>query len=181
MHVFKTEFLKTLSLLFQIEVDWRLPLPSEPFDMWIVRVHHINIVLTRSPWSIYRYYIDTVWIVMDDVEVPFKGLLEHKHPEVYEYIKNAVRMLQRQQNLLAKIKNSNSIDFKVILNHVCIRSRLVCHIRHSLTCLVWHINWLCIQASVLCVTYFSMLNRSIYLIQYTYLFNCNLFQTEIKH
>jgi len=53
---------------------------------------------------------------MDDVEVPFKALLENEHPEVYEYIKNAVRMLQRQQNLLAKIKNSNSIDLEVILS-----------------------------------------------------------------
>ncbi|XP_025203238.1 angiogenic factor with G patch and FHA domains 1-like, partial [Melanaphis sacchari] len=52
---------------------------------------------------------------MDDVEVPFKDLLEHKYPEVYEYLKNAVRMLERQQNLLAtlkNIKNNSSIDFK---------------------------------------------------------------------
>lgn len=48
-----------------------------------------------------------------DSDIPFKDLLEHDHPEVYEYIKNAVRMLHRQQNLLAKIKNSNSIDLKV--------------------------------------------------------------------
>lgn len=50
----------------------------------------------------------------DDLEVPFKALLEHQLPEVYEYIKNAVRMLQRQQNLLAKIKNNSSNDFKVL-------------------------------------------------------------------
>ncbi|XP_025201525.1 angiogenic factor with G patch and FHA domains 1 [Melanaphis sacchari] len=52
---------------------------------------------------------------MDDVEVPFKDLLEHKYPEVYEYLKNAVRMLERQQNLLAtlkNIKNNSSIDLK---------------------------------------------------------------------
>uniref|UniRef100_A0A2S2PGF4 Angiogenic factor with G patch and FHA domains 1 n=1 Tax=Schizaphis graminum TaxID=13262 RepID=A0A2S2PGF4_SCHGA len=52
---------------------------------------------------------------MDDVEVPFKDLLEHEYPEVYEYLKNAVRMLERQQNLLAmlkNIKNNSSIDFK---------------------------------------------------------------------
>lgn len=50
----------------------------------------------------------------DDSDVPFKNLLEHEHPEVYEYIKNAVRMLQRQQNLLAKIKmNGGSADQKV--------------------------------------------------------------------
>lgn len=49
----------------------------------------------------------------NDSEIPFKDLLEHQHPEVYEYIKNAVRMLHRQQNLLSKIKNSNSTDSKV--------------------------------------------------------------------
>lgn len=55
----------------------------------------------------------------NELEIPFKDLLEHQHPEVYEYIKNAVRMLHRQQNLLAKIKNSNSIELKVCiyLNH----------------------------------------------------------------
>jgi len=52
--------------------------------------------------------------MMDDgLEIPFKSLLEHKHPEVYEYIKNAVRMLHRQQNLLAKLKSGNSNEFKV--------------------------------------------------------------------
>lgn len=50
----------------------------------------------------------------NDLEIPFKDILEHQHPEVYEYIKNAVRMLHRQQNLLAKIKNSNSLDIKVV-------------------------------------------------------------------
>lgn len=48
-----------------------------------------------------------------DNEIPFKDLLEREHPEVYEYIKNAVRMLHRQQNLLAKIKNNGSVDYKV--------------------------------------------------------------------
>jgi len=55
---------------------------------------------------------------MEDVEVPFKDILEHEYPEVYEYLKNAVRMLERQQNLLSKlkdIKNNSSIDLKVIL------------------------------------------------------------------
>lgn len=52
---------------------------------------------------------------MEDVEVPFKDILEHEYPEVYEYLKNAVRMLERQQNLLSKlknIKNNGSSDFK---------------------------------------------------------------------
>lgn len=49
-----------------------------------------------------------------DLEVPFRAILEHEHPEVYEYLKNALRMLQRQQNLLTKIKNCGSAnDFKV--------------------------------------------------------------------
>lgn len=56
---------------------------------------------------------------MEDVEVPFKDILEHEYPEIYEYLKNAVRMLERQQNLLSKlknIKNNSSSDFKVILS-----------------------------------------------------------------
>lgn len=53
---------------------------------------------------------------MDDVEVPFKDLLEHEHPEVYEYLKNTVRMLNQQQFLLNKLQDNNSIDVKVILN-----------------------------------------------------------------
>uniref|UniRef100_A0A2S2Q6A5 Angiogenic factor with G patch and FHA domains 1 n=1 Tax=Sipha flava TaxID=143950 RepID=A0A2S2Q6A5_9HEMI len=47
-----------------------------------------------------------------DPEIPFRSLLEHKYPEVYEYIKNAVRMLHRQQSLLAKITNSSLTDSK---------------------------------------------------------------------
>lgn len=49
----------------------------------------------------------------NDLEIPFKDLLEHNHPEVYKYIQNAVRMLHRQQSLLAKIKNTSSTDSKV--------------------------------------------------------------------
>jgi len=49
----------------------------------------------------------------NELDIPFKDLLEHEHPEVYEYIKNAVRMLHRQQNLLAKIKKNASVDPKV--------------------------------------------------------------------
>lgn len=55
----------------------------------------------------------------NELDIPFKDLLEQQHPEVYEYIKNAVRMLHRQQNLLAKIKNSNSIDLKVCTYLIC--------------------------------------------------------------
>lgn len=58
----------------------------------------------------------------DDLEVPFKDVLENELPEVYEYIKNAVRTLQRQQNLLTKIKNNGPIDFKVTICLVCYHS-----------------------------------------------------------
>lgn len=57
----------------------------------------------------------------DDSDVPFKALLEEQHPDVYEFIKNAVRMLDRQQSLLAKIKKSGTKDdFKVRISSLVV-------------------------------------------------------------
>ncbi|XP_050538175.1 angiogenic factor with G patch and FHA domains 1 isoform X2 [Daktulosphaira vitifoliae] len=46
-------------------------------------------------------------------EVPFRDLLQRDYPEVYDYLKNALKMLQRQQVLLAKLKNSSLMNLKV--------------------------------------------------------------------
>ncbi|XP_050431826.1 angiogenic factor with G patch and FHA domains 1 [Adelges cooleyi] len=48
----------------------------------------------------------------NELEIPFRELLENDHPEIFEYLKNAVRMLHRQQNLLAKLKNNGLVDIK---------------------------------------------------------------------
>jgi hypothetical protein len=117
IHVYLNGIFQNLLPFLHIELVYVLPLMSDWYDiMWIVsRSSFIHPVLYTG--------ISTAQITMDDVEVPFKDLLEHEYPEVYEYLKNAVRMLERQQNLLAmlkNIKNNSSIDFKVILNWCCI-------------------------------------------------------------